>query len=137
MIRVVSILFFLALLSACASNNPPEDQAEMITRVGVITGKEVVELEGSGGDSRVSTGVSASVSSGGGLSIGIGFLLSPLFNKSPDKAPVRYHVELLNGDPLTVYHDSDVFEVGDCVEISSLADNDKAAPLMKRIEGGC
>ena len=73
-----------------------------------------------------------------GLSIGIGFLLSPLFNKSPDKEPVRYDLELIDGEPLTVYHESDVFEVGDCVEVSSLADDeDDNPPLMKRIKGGC
>ena len=124
-------------MSACATGKPEAEQ-EFVTRVGVITGKEVVELDQVKSESRVSTGVSASVSSGGGLSVGIGFLLSPLFKSTPEKEPVRYEVELINGDPLTVYHESDTFLVGDCVEVSSLLDDeDDNPPLMKRIEGGC
>ena len=135
--RVQAMLLSLALLTACAASNPAEDEAEFVTHIGVITAREVVEIENTGSESKVSTGVSASVSSGGGFSIGLGFLLSPLFNKSPEKEPVRYQVELIDGETLTVYHDSDVFEVGDCVEISALDDDDESLPLMKRIQGGC
>ena len=135
--RTLVMLLSLALLSACATSKSDGDD-EFVTRIGVIIGKEVVELDQVKSESRVSTGVSASVSSGGGLSIGIGFLLSPLFKSTPEKEPVRYEVELINGDPLTVYHESVDFLVGDCVEVSSLAhDEDDNPPLMKRIEGGC
>ena len=136
--RIVTLLVSLAWLSACATGNPSGEETEFVTRIGVITGKEVVELDQVRRESRVSTGVSASVSSGSGLSIGIGFLLSPLFSSKPDKEPVRYEVELTGGDPLTVYHDSDQFLVGDCVEVTSLVDDeDDNPPMMKRIQGGC
>jgi hypothetical protein len=133
--RVFAILLSLALMSACAASKPAQDDTEFLTRIGVITGKEVVEVEESG-DGRVRTGVSASMSSDTGLAIGIGWLL-PLFSSSPEAVPVRYHVKLLDGEKITVYHDSDFFEVGDCVEISALAGDDKNPPLMKRIKGGC
>ncbi len=38
-----------------------------------------------------------------------------------EEHPVRYQVELVDGEPITVYHESDLFEVEDCVEISSMA----------------
>ena len=133
--RIPVILLSLALLTACATGQPDQDD-EFITRIGTITGKEVVELDQAKSQSRVSTGVS--ISSGGGVSVGIGFLVSSLFSGSSDKAPVRYHVKVMDGEVITVYHESDVFQVGDCVEVSSLAnDEDKNPPLMKRIEGGC
>ena len=135
--RIPAMVLSLALMTACATGDPDAGR-EFVTRIGVITGKSVVELDQVKSESRVSTGVSASVSSGGGLSIGIGFLLSPLFKSSPEKEPVRYEVELINGDPLTVYHQSNDFLVGDCVEVSSLVDDeDDNPPLMRRIEGGC
>jgi hypothetical protein len=134
--RVVAILLSLALLSACATGKPAPGGAEFVTRIGVITGKEVVEPEEAGVESGVSTGAAVSMSSDTGLSIGIGWLL-PLFSSSAETVPVRYHLRLLDGEQITVYHDSDRFEVGDCVEVSSLAGDDKNPPLMKRIEGGC
>jgi hypothetical protein len=134
--RVVAILLSLALMSACVAGKPAPDGVEFVTRIGVITGKEVVEPEEAGIESEVSTGASVSMSSDTGLSIGIGWLL-PLFSSSPETVPVRYHVKLLDGEPVTVYHDSDLFEVGDCVEISSPAGDDSTPPLMKRIAGGC
>ena len=133
--RIPVLLSCVVLLAACATGQPGADD-EFVTRVGVITGKEVVELEQAKRQSQVTTGVS--ISSGGGVSIGIGFLVSSLFGGSADKAPVRYHVEVLGGERITVYHESDVFQVGDCVEVSSLVnDDDKNPPLMKRIQGGC
>ena len=125
----------MTLLSACATGRPAPADTEFVTRIGVITGKEVIEPE-EAGESQASTGVSASMSSDTGLSIGIGWLL-PLFASSPETIPVRYHVKLLDGEKITVFHDSNRFEVDDCVEISSLAGDDKNPPLMKRIEGGC
>ena len=133
--RIPVLLSSLALMAACATGQP-DTKDEFITRVGVITAKEVVELEQAQRQSRVTTGVS--VSSGGGVSVGIGFLVSSLFSGSSNKAPVRYHVDVIGGETITVYHESDVFQVGDCVEVSSLAnDEDKNPPLMKRIQGGC
>ena len=135
--RTVTMLLSLALLAACATGQPTSDR-EFLTRVGVISVKEVVELDQVQSQGRVSTGVSASVSSGSGLSIGIGFLLSPLFKSSAEKAPVRYQVDLLDGESMSVYIDNDAFEVGDCVEVTTLVDDeDDNPPLMKRIVGGC
>ena len=132
--RPVILLLFIAFASACANKNASEQ--EFVTRIGVITSKEVVELEEARTDSRVNTGVSVSASSGGGMAIGLGFLFSPWSGSSAQKAPVRYDVELMDGETLTVYHDSDLFEVDDCVEISSL-EGDSNPPLMKRLKGGC
>jgi hypothetical protein len=134
--RVVAILLSLALMTACATGKPAPGGAEFVTRIGVITGKEVVEPEEAGIDRGISSGAAVSMSSDTGLSIGIGWLL-PLFASSPETIPVRYHVKLLDGEKITVFHDSNRFEVDDCVEISSLAGDDKNPPLMKRIEGGC
>ena len=133
--RPAIMLATLVLLAACATKNTPEQ--EFVTRIGVITGKEVVEIEGTGSESRVSTGVSVSASSGSGMAIGLGFLFSPWSSSSPEKAPVRYQVELMDGEPLTVYHESDLFEVDDCVEITSIDGDDQNPPIMKRLKGGC
>ena len=134
--RSAIILLTLALLSACAASSPAENESEL-TRIGVIKGKEVVDPENAGSDKKVNTSVHASVSSGGGVSIGLGFLVSALSGGTSEDHPVRYQVELLDGEQITVYHESDLFEVEDCVEIKSLASDDKKPPLMKRIKGGC
>lgn len=135
--RVFAILLSLVLASACATGKPSSDQAELVTRIGVITGKDVVEPEEGGSDSRISTGVSASMSSDTGLFIGFGVLLSPLFGAASESVTARYHVKLQNGEQETVLYDSDLFQVGDCVEISSPAAGGKNPPRMKRVEGGC
>jgi hypothetical protein len=128
------MLLTLALLCGCTSKQPAE--SEFVTRIGVIVGKEVVDLEAGGTETRTSTGVSVSASSGGGIGIGLGFLLSPGRSKD-EKPPVRYRVELLDGERIEVFHESDLFEVDDCVEINSLAGDDENPPMMKRIKGGC
>ena len=135
--RSTIMLLALALLYGCAASSPAENDAEFVTRIGVIKGKQVVDPEYSGGDKQTNTSVHASVSSGGGLSIGLGFLVGTFSGGSSEKHPVRYQVELLGGDPMTVYHESDLFEVEDCVEISWMAGDDETPPLMKRIKGGC
>jgi len=135
--RSTIILLTLALLTGCAASSPTENDTEFVTRIGVIKGKQVIDPENAGGDKQTSTSVHASVSSGSGLSIGIGFLVSAMSGGSSEKHPVRYQVELLDGEPITVYHESDLFEVEDCVEISSMAGDNETPPLMKRIKGGC
>ena len=57
--RILALLLSLVLMSACATGKPEAEQ-EFVTRVGVITGKEVVELDQVKSESRVSTGVSIS-----------------------------------------------------------------------------
>jgi len=135
--RSILMLLSLALLYGCAGNNPAENDAEFITRIGVIKGKDVVDPETAASDRRVNTGVSASVSSGGGVSIGIGFLVSALSGGSSEGPLVRYQVELSGGEITTVYHKSDLFEVEDCVEIKSTVGDDKNPPQMKRLKDGC
>lgn len=133
--RSAVMLLTLALLYGCATSKPSE--SEFVTRIGVIVGKEVVDLETGGNETRTSTSVSVGASSGGGFGIGLGFLLSPSSRSSDENPPVRYRVELMDGEQLTVFHESSLFEVDDCVEITSLAGDDQNPPIMKRIKGGC
>lgn len=133
--RSAIMLLTLALLYGCASNQPSE--SEFVTRIGVIVGKEVVDLEAGGNETRTSTSVSVGASSGGGFAIGLGFLLSPSSRSSDENPPVRYRIELMDGEQMTVFHESSLFEVEDCVEITSLAGDDQNPPIMKRIKGGC
>jgi hypothetical protein len=135
--RSTIMLLTLALLYGCAAGSAPENDAEFVTRIGVIKAKQVIDPENAGSDKQVNTSVHASVSSGGGLSIGLGFLVSALSGDASRDHPVRYQVELLDGEPITVYHESDLFEVEDCVELSSMAGDNETPPLMKRIKGGC
>ena len=132
--RTLPLIVASLLIAGCATNKPaPEDY---LTRVGSIVGKEVIEPEGGSTQRRTNTSVSASVSSGGGVSVGIGVLLGS-FSRGSGKPTVGYRVQLPEDETITVYHDSDVFEVGDCVEIRSLPDNDQEPPLMKRLPEGC
>jgi len=135
--RSTIMLIILALLYGCAASSAAENDVETVTRIGIIKGKEVVDPENASGDKQVNTSVHASVSSGGGVSIGLGFLISALSGGTSQDHPVRYQVELVDGEQITVYHESDLFEVEDCVEISSMAGDNEAQPLMKRIKGGC
>lgn len=133
--RPAILLLTLLLLVGCATSKPSED--DYVIRTGVIVGKEVVEPEDASRRSKGSSSVSASVSSGGGVSIGLGFLLGSMSRGSAEKPPVRYRVELNGGEQITVYHESDLFEAGDCVEIRSLPGDDKNLPQMKRLSEGC
>ncbi|MCG6891622.1 MAG: hypothetical protein LJE92_18725 [Gammaproteobacteria bacterium] len=135
--RSILMLLTLALLYGCASNKPAEDDTQFITRIGVIKSKDVVELENASGDKKVNTSVHASVSSGGGVSIGLGFLVMAMSGGSSEDPPVRYQVELADGEKMTVYHKSNDFEVDDCVEIKSRVGDDEKSPQMKRLKDGC
>ena len=135
--RILILMLGLALLQGCASRGGGDD-AELITRVGVITAREVVDAEEIHRHRQVTTGVSVSSGTGGsGVSIGLGFLFSPWSSSSSSRPPVRYQVELLDGEQVTVYHESDLFEVDDCVEITSRADDDRDPPIMRRLKNGC
>lgn len=125
----------LILLTACSGKSTVEE-ADIITRLGEITAKEEASRE-KVSEKGVNTSVYASVSSGGGVSIGIGFLLSKFLSGGSDLAPMRYEVDLVDGDAMTIYHDSRDFEIGDCVEIRVHPDEEKHPPTMRRRKGAC
>lgn len=131
-------LLCLLLLSvvACSSKRTGEEHAESITKYGVITAKEAVDLETVESETEVSTSVFAGFSSGGGVSIGLGFLLSPLNSSTSKENPIRYDVSLLDGSETTIYHLSDLFEVDDCVQITAYPDKEEP-PTMVRSKDGC
>ena len=135
--RYLPFLIAALLLSACSSKMTPEEQAKIITRNGVIAAKEDASLNDVERASRGRTSVYGSVSSGGGVSIGIGFLLSTFGSGGSAVEPVRYEVDFVGGGQMTIYHDSRDFEVGDCVEISAHPDEQKFPPKMRRDKGGC
>ena len=136
--RYTILCLSLILLGACSSKSEMHDEAEIITRVGVIKTKADVSMQQVEEDSsRVNTSVHARVSSGGGFSIGLGFLFSQLGSGSSDIEPVRYEVELLDGGQMTIYHDSRDFEVDDCVKIVVHPDEEKHPPTMQRNKDGC
>ncbi len=133
-----SILILTALLAlGCSSKKPHEDNAEIITRIGVISAKEDADLNEVEKDTGSRTSVYGSVSSGGGVSIGIGVLLSSFLSSDSDQNLVRYEVDLKDGGQFTIYHDSRDFEIDDCVEISVHPDEDKHPPTMKRNKDAC
>jgi hypothetical protein len=133
-LRFAILLLTLMLLGGCAASKPAEN--EFVTRVGVIKGKEVVDPEqAQSSNTHVSSGIS--VSSDRGVSVGIGVLLGSLGGGSSAELSVRYHVDLMGGEQITIYHESDQFLAGDCVEIRSVPGNDSYPPQMKRIAGGC
>jgi hypothetical protein len=136
-----SILLLSALfVFGCSSKNAHEDNAEIITRTGIITAKEDASLNDVEKDKNASTSVYGSVSSGSGgsgVSIGIGVLLSSFFSGESDQELVRYEVDLKDGGQFTIYHDSRDFEVDDCVEITVYPDEDKHPPTMKRNKDAC
>jgi len=136
--RYSLLILSVFLIAACSTRNTAHEDADIITKVGLIRAKDDVSMQQVEQDSkRVSTSVHARVSSGGGFSIGLGFLFSQLGTGGSDIDPVRYEVELLDGGQMTIYHDSRDFEVDDCVEIIVHPDEKKHPPTMKRNKGGC
>lgn len=136
-ILLLSVLFVFG----CSSKNAHQDNAEIITKIGVITAKEdasMNDVERDTGNRTTSVYGSVSSGSGGsGVSIGIGVLLSSFFSGDSDQQLVRYEVDLKDGGQFTIYHDSRDFEVEDCVEITVYPDEDKHPPTMKRNKGAC
>ena len=135
--RFLILLLGASLAFGCATKSGNEIEPEIITKVGVIKSKEDVEMEQVESDTRVNTSVHARISTGGRVSIGLGFLFFPFTSSSSDIEPVRYEVELIDGGQMTIYHDSRDFEVDDCVEITLHPDEEKHPPTMKHSRGGC
>jgi len=135
--RYLIILITVMLLFGCSSKSAHEGDAEIITKIGVVAVKEDVSMDDVERDTHSRTSVYGSISTGGRVSIGIGFLLSPFTSGGSDPEPVRYEINLLDGGQMTIYHDSRDFEVDDCVEIIVHPDEKKHPPTMKRNKGGC
>lgn len=135
-----SIPLIILLLIGCSSKSTHEEAAPPIVKHGIIASKRDVSMDQvESNTTRGTTSVYGSVSSGGGVSIGIGIgvLLSSIGSGSSDRQPVRYDVDLQDGGQITIYHESRDFEVDDCVEITVYPDEDKHPPNMKRDKGGC
>jgi len=135
--RYLITLITVMLLFGCSSKSAHEGDAEIITKIGVVAVKEDVSMDDVERDTHSRTSVYGSISTGGRVSIGIGFLLSPFTSGGSDPEPVRYEINLLDGGQMTIYHDSRDFEVDDCVEIIVHPDEKKHPPTMKRNKGGC
>ncbi len=136
--RYALLIVPLLLVAACSSKNAAFDQADADIRVGLIKARDDVSLgQVEQERSRVNTSVSGSVSSGGGVSIGLGFLIAQFGSGGDDDDSVRYEVELLDGGQLTVYHESDEFEVDDCVEVLVYPDENAQPPEMRLSPDGC
>ena len=131
--RLIPLWIALILAGGCAGGNTSTD---FEVRFGKIVAREEVDLEQERSRSRVNTSIGVGVSSGGGVSIGLGFLLSPLFT-SHDKPAVRYDIDLLNGERMTVYHSDANFAPGDCVEVRIFDDSQKHPPQLRRNDTGC
>ena len=133
-----SILLLGALLAfGCSSKKTHENDTGSVSKIGVIIAREDVEMRNVGEETRTNTSTYGGVSSGGGFSIGMGVLFSPRTSGSSTREPMRYEVELKDGDQITVYHDSYDFQIGDCVEIGGYPDEEEHPPAMKRIKNGC
>lgn len=134
--RINILLVAMLLVCGCASKTARDEAAPVITKYGLITAKQEATQEGAK-DSRVNTSVYGSVSSGGGVSIGIGVLLSSFLSGNSDQPPIRYEVDLIEGDAMTIFHDSRDFAVGDCVLITVHPNEEKNPPTMQRSPGNC
>ena len=138
--RYSILLLSTLLVFGCSSKTAHQDDAEVITRIGVITAKEDASLNDIERDSGARTSVYGSVSTGGGgtsIAIGVGVLLSSFLSSDSEPELVRYEVDLKDGGQFTIYHESRDFEIDDCVEISVYPDEDKHPPTMKRSKGAC
>ena len=111
------LVLMLMLATACTSKAVPEN-TEVVTKFGLITAKEEVELGQVEQSSKTRTSVYGSVSSGGGIRIGVGFLVGLFDSEQLEEDPIRYDVKLLDGSEIEIYHLSRNFEVDDCVMIT-------------------
>ena len=135
--RVLVLVAAVCLSVSCAGKPGGSDRPEPIIKFGVIVGKEVVEMETVERDSRASPSFHASISSGGGVAIGLGFLMSPRWSSQTVESPVRYEVRIQDGNFATIYHLSSMFEIDDCVMLTVYPDGDSNPTEMVRSEDGC
>lgn len=131
------VLLLVILSVGCGGKNATSNQAEPVSEFGFITAKEAVEMDTVESETQVDTSFHASISSGGGVAIGLGFLLSPLRSSQTVENPIRYEIRMLDDDEVTIYHLSSQFEVGDCVMITAYPDEEENPPEMVRSKDGC
>jgi hypothetical protein len=134
--RNLIIMAMLVLATACTSKTAVENK-DHVTKFGLITEKEEVDMDQVKKESKTNTNVYASVNSGGGVSIGIGFLVGMLGSDEPEENPVRYEINLIDGGEITIYHMSRLFEVDDCVAITLHEDEKENPPSMERSKDSC
>lgn len=134
--RYARLLLAILIVAGCSTRNHHEDP-EIIVKAGVIAAKEDVDMDQVEKDTGTRTSVYGSVSTGGRVSIGVGFLLSQFGSDGSEHEPVRYEINLTDGGQMTIYHDSRDFEVDDCVKITLHPDEEKHPPVMERNKGGC
>lgn len=134
----ISILLVIALLiSGCSAKKSVRNDAGSMGITGVIIAREDADMIDFKDENRTSIGAYGGLSSGGGIGVGSGVFFSPWTSGSSTRPPMRYQVELIGGERMTVYHDSYDFQVGDCVEIDRHPDKKDRPPSMKRVKGGC
>ncbi len=132
--RNVAIALTLLLAVGCGSKSARDDAAGVITREGTIVAREQVSTDEARDNVNTRTSVHATISSGGGVAIGIGVLLSSILGGESSREALRYEVEFDEDDSMTIYHDSPDFAVGDCVEIRVHPDEKKHPPTMRRVD---
>ena len=134
----VAVLLIAALLgSSCSGKQGGGERPGPITEFGMIVAKEAVEMESVQRESQVNTSFHASISSGGGVAIGLGFLMSPFQSSQTVENPIRYEIQMQDGDRVTIYHLSSMFEINDCVMITAYPDEETNPPEMVRSKDGC
>jgi hypothetical protein len=136
--RYPILIAALLLAAGCSSKSSHEQALNAVVKHGVIASKRDVSMDEVQTGTRGTTSVYGSVSSGGGVSIGIGFgvLLSQIGSGSKSE-PIRYEIDLVDEGQITIFHSSKDFEVGDCVEITVFEDEDEHPPTMRRDKDGC
>jgi hypothetical protein len=134
-----SILIAAVLLAlGCSSKSSRDEALNAVVKYGTIVSRQDVSMDEAQSRTRGTTSVYGSVSSGGGVSIGIGVgvLLSSI-GSGRKSEPVRYEVDLQDEGQITIFHSSRDFEVGDCVEITVFEDEEQHPPTMRRDKDGC
>ena len=134
-----SILIAAVVLAlGCSSKSSRDEALNAVVKYGTIVSREDVSMDEVQSRTRGTTSVYGSVSSGGGVSIGIGIgvLLSSI-GSGKKTEPVRYEVDLQEDGQITIFHSSRDFEVGDCVEITVFEDEEEHPPTMRRDKDGC
>ena len=123
----------VALVAGCSNKSVGETEFTRVT--GLITDLEFVDSsELKKETSKSNTRISASVSSGGGVSIGIGFLLPLLSGSDDDETLVRYTIKLAEEDELVIYHPDQSFIIGDCIDIIEEEGSDEPPELQLSVD---